>query len=178
MATIDRLVREVGRAFGRTRIWLTEYGYQTNPPDGSMGVSPALQARYLADAAHRAYATPYVDMLIQYLYKDEPDAARWQSGLVTSSGVEKTAHRAAVLPLAQVSRQGLRTVVWGHVRPEEGRQRYVLQQFRNGGWRAVGGVRSTTSRGFLNRTVRAWRGSKLRIWYPRDGLASPLLTVR
>jgi hypothetical protein len=64
------------------------------------------------------------------------------------------------------------------VRPEAGRQRYVLQQFRGGSWRAVGGVRATTSRGFLNRTVRAGRGSKLRLWYPRDRVASPLLTVR
>ena len=178
MATIDRLVREVGRAFGRKRIWLAEYGYQTNPPDRYLGVSAALQARYLADAAHRAYRTPYVDMLIQYLYKDEPDAARWQSGLVTSDGAAKTARRAAILPLAQVSRRGLRTVVWGQVRPESGRQRYVLQQFRNGSWRAVGGVRMTTSRGFLQRTLRAGKGSKLRLWYPRDRVTSPLLQIR
>jgi hypothetical protein len=178
MATIDRLVREVGRAFGRTRIWLTEYGYQTNPPDRSLGVSPALQARFLADAARRAYATPYVDMLIQYLYQDEPDSARWQSGLVTSGGAAKTSLRAAVLPFAQVSRRGLRTVVWGQVRPEDGRQRYVLQQFRGGAWRSVGGVRATTPRGFLTRTVRAGRGAKLRLWYARDRAASPLLLVR
>ena len=178
MATIDRLLREVGKAFGRKRIWLTEYGYQTNPPDGYLGVSPALQARYLAEAAHRAYATPYVDMLIQYLYKDEPDSARWQSGLVTAAGSAKTSWRAAVLPLAQVSRRGLRTTVWGQVRPEAGRQRYVLQQFRDGGWRSVDGIRTTTARGFLSRTVRAGRGAKLRIWYPRDAVASPLLLVR
>jgi hypothetical protein len=136
-----------------------------------------LQARYLADAAHRAYATPYVDMLIQYLYRDEPDAARWQSGLVTSSGSAKTARRAAVLPLAQVSRRGLRTAVWGQVRPEDGHQRYILQQFRTGAWHAVGGVRVTTARGFLQRTLRAGRGSMLRLWYPRDGVASPPLRV-
>ncbi len=177
MATIDRLVREVGKAFGRKRIWLTEYGNQTNPPDRHLGVSAALQARYLADAAHRAYATPYVDMLIQYLYKDEPDAARWQSGLVTSGGVEKTARRAAVLPLAQVSRRGLRTTIWGQVRPEEGRQRYILQQFHNGGWRSVGGARTTNARGFLTRTVRAGKGAKFRLWYPRDRVASPLLQI-
>jgi hypothetical protein len=178
MATIDRLLREVGKAFGRKRIWLTEYGYQTNPPDRLLGVSPALQSRYLAEAAHRAYATPYVDMLIQYLYQDEPHPSRWQSGLVTSSGVAKTSRRSSILPLAQVSRRGLRTVVWGQVRPEEGRQRYVLQQFREGKWRAVGGLRATTTRGFLSRTVRAGKGSKLRIWYPADAIASPLLSVR
>jgi hypothetical protein len=178
MATIDRLLREVGRAFGRKRIWLTEYGYQTNPPDRFLGVAPALQSRYLAEAAHRAHATPYVDMLIQYLYKDEPDAARWQSGLVTAGGSAKLSRRSAILPLAQVSRRGLRTVVWGQVRPEDGRQRYVLQQFRGGRWRAVGGVCATDARGFLTRTLRAGKGSKLRLWYPAGELASPLLTIR
>jgi hypothetical protein len=64
------------------------------------------------------------------------------------------------------------------VRPEAGRQRYVLQQFWNGKWRSVGGVRSTSSRGFLTRTLTAAKGAKLRIWYPRDGLTSPLLLVR
>ena len=177
MATIDRLLREVGKAFGRKRIWLTEYGYQTNPPDRFLGVSPALQARYLAEAAQRAHATPYVDMLIHYLYQDEPDAARWQSGLRTVAGHAKTSHRMAILPLAQASRTGVRTVLWGQVRPGQGRQRYVLQQYRSGAWRAVGGVRTTSSGGFLTRTVRAGKGAKFRIWYPLDRVTSPLVRV-
>jgi hypothetical protein len=67
--------------------------------------------------------------------------------------------------------------VWGQVRPEDGRVRYVLQQFRGGKWRAVGGVRTTDRRGFLYRTLRAGKGAKLRLWYPAGGIASPLLTV-
>ena len=109
LATIDRLLRHVHTAFGRKRIWLTEYGYQTNPPDRLLGVSPSLQAQYLAEAAERAYATPYVDMLIHYLYQDEPSTARWQSGLLTVAGRAKTSHRMAMLPLAHVSRTGVRT---------------------------------------------------------------------
>ena len=39
MANLERLLTEVRRAFGpRTRIWLTELGYQTNPPDRILGV--------------------------------------------------------------------------------------------------------------------------------------------
>ncbi len=178
MATLDRLLREVKTAWGGTRIWLTEYGYQTNPPDRVLGVSPALQARYLAEASRRVHATPRVDMLIHYLYKDEPSAARWQSGLMSFAGAAKPARRAFSLPLAQVSRSGVRTVLWGQVRPGKGPQRYILQEFRKGSWRSVGGVRRTTSRGYLTRTVRAGRGAKFRIWYPADKLASPLLSVR
>jgi hypothetical protein len=116
-------------------------------------------------------------MLIHYLYQDEPDAARWQSGLRTVTGRAKPSHRMAMLPLAQVSRTGLRTVLWGQVRPGTGKQRYILQQFRNGGWRSVGGLRTTSSRGFLTRAVRAGKGAKFRIWYPADRATSPLLRL-
>jgi hypothetical protein len=178
LATLDRLLREVKRAWGGKRIWLTEYGYQTNPPDRAFGVSPALQARYHADASRLVYATARVDMLIHYLYKDEPVAARWQSGLISASGSAKPSLRAFSLPLAQVSRRGLRTVLWGQVRPHAGRERYILQQFRSGGWRSVGGKRITTSRGYFSRIVRAGPGARFRIWYPRERFASPLLRIR
>jgi hypothetical protein len=178
MATLDRLLRHVQAAFGRKRIWLTEYGNQTNPPDRLLGVPLAAQARYLAEAAHRAYLAPRVDMLIQYLYRDEPELGRWQSGLVTSTGAAKPARSAFALPLAQVSRRGLRTVLWGQVRPGHGKQRYVLQQFRGGRWHAVGEVRTTTARGVLSRTVRAGKGAKLRLLDLRSGATSPVLLVR
>ncbi|MDX6438283.1 MAG: hypothetical protein QOF45_866 [Gaiellaceae bacterium] len=179
MATLERLQREVAHAFGSSkRIWLTEYGYQTSPPDGSLGVSKTLQARYVGEAAHRAFSARNVDMLIHYLYQDEPDIGRWQSGYVAAGGSVKLSYRAAQLPLAQVSRTGLRTVLWGQVRSGRGPQRYVLQQFRDGGWRSVGGLRQTSARGFLSRTVRAGYGTTFRLWQPSGGIASPLIRVR
>ena len=83
MATIDKLVTLVARDFGSARIWLSEYGYQSNPPDRFLGVSLALQARYMGEGAYVAYRTPRVDLLIHFLYRDEPNLARFQSGLVT-----------------------------------------------------------------------------------------------
>ena len=73
MSTIDKLVTETRKAFGRpVRLWLTELGYQSNPPDRIAGVPLAVQATYVAAAAYRAWLTPRVDLLIQYLYRDEP----------------------------------------------------------------------------------------------------------
>ena len=47
MATLERLLDETRKAFGtRTRIWLTELGYQTNPPDRILGVTWTRQARF------------------------------------------------------------------------------------------------------------------------------------
>jgi hypothetical protein len=178
MSTLDRLLREVGRAFPLARVWLTEYGYQTNPPDGILGVSPARQARYIGEASLRARTAPKVDMLIHYLYRDEPDLGRWQSGLETLAGRMKPGYWATMLPLAQISRQGATTRIWGQVRPGKGSQRYVLQQRRGDVWRAVGGVRTTSPRGYLEVPLRAGKGTKLRLWYPQERIASPPLVVR
>lgn len=178
MATLERLQAEVSRGFGAKRIWLTEYGYQTNPPDRFLGVSRELQARYLAEAALRAYRAPRVDMLIQFLVRDEPLAARWQSGLVGFDGTVKPAYQAFMLPLAQASRTGTRVVLWGQVRPRRGAQTYRLQQHRGGRWSWVGGNARTNGAGFFQRTVTAARGTKYRIWSSRDRVFSPVLTVR
>lgn len=177
MATLERLLRLVDRAFPRARVWLTEYAYQTNPPD-HFGVSRLDQARFVAEAARRVYSAPKVDMLIHYLYRDEPDLRRWQSGLETIDGRPKPALSATMLPLAQVSRRGGRTTVWGQVRPGDGRQRYALQKREHGGWVSVGGTRTTSRDGYLRRTVVATKGTTLRLWYPARRLASPVLVVR
>jgi hypothetical protein len=177
MATLPRLLTDVQRAFGaHVRIWLTEYGYQTNPPDRLLGVSYATQAHYLADAALRAYEAPRVDLLIQYLVRDEPDPARWQSGLLTTRDLPKPAYDAFRFPLAQVSRRGSRTTVWGQIRPG-GRATFRLQQFRAGAWRTVGAYR-TSALGSFTRVLQAPAGSRLRIWSARDRASSPVLTIR
>jgi hypothetical protein len=177
MANLPTFLAAVQRAFPGKRVWLTEYGYQTNPPDKFLGVSPALQARYLAEAALRAYLAPRVDMLINFLVRDEPNVGRWQSGLLNIGGVAKPSYYAFSLPLAQLSRRGSTTVLWGQVRPGAGRRTYVLEQLVSGHWKIVGGVARTDSRGFLRRTVRATRGARFRLVSPALSLASPALAV-
>jgi len=179
MATLPKLIAEVKRDFGtRTRIWLTEYAYNSKPPSKWLGVSNALQARYVGEAALRAYLAPRVDMLIHFLVRDEPNALKWTSGFYTSRGKVKPSFSAYAVPFAQVSRRGTRTTVWGQVRPRTGAQPYRLQQFRSGHWRWAGGTRLTTRGGFLRRVVTAGRGARLRIWSPRDRRYSVTITVR
>jgi hypothetical protein len=177
MATLDRLLTAVKRAFGpSTRVWLTEYGYQTNPPDHLLGVSYASQARYLAQAALKTYESPRVDVLIQYLVEDEPNPARWQSGLLTDTGLAKPAYETFRFPLTERSRTGLTTTLWGQVRPG-GQGTYVLQRSVDGGWHAVGGAATTTARGYLQRVVRAAPGARFRLWVPAEHAYSTVLTV-
>lgn len=178
MATLPKLIQEVKRDFGsRTRIWLTEYGYNSKPPSRWLGVSNALQARYVGEAALRAYLAPRVDVLIHFLVRDEPNGRRWTSGVLTSRGKVKLSFSAFALPLAQVSRHGKRTALWGQVRPRSGPQAYRLQQLRGGRWRWIGGTRWTSRTGFLRRVVTTGRGSRLRLWSPRDRRYSTILTI-
>jgi hypothetical protein len=178
MATLPRLIADVGRAFGRaTRIWLTEYGYQTNPPDKVLGVSPALQARYLSEAALRAYLAPRVDMLVDYLVRDEPDLSRWQSGMLTITGVQKPSYQAFQVPLTVESWDGVGVKLWGEIRPGSGRQPYVLEQLRDGRWARIGGTAYTSPRGFFTRSVRAEPGAIFRVLQISRGLASSTLTA-
>jgi hypothetical protein len=177
MANLPTLLGDVQRYFPGKRVWLTEYGYQTNPPDRFLGVSLALQAQYLAQAALRAYLAPRVDMLINFLVRDEPNVGRWQSGLLNIGGVAKPSYYAFSLPLAEISRHGSSTVLWGQVRPGSGRRTYVLEQLVLGRWKIVGGVARTDSRGFLRRTVRAPTGARFRLVSPPLELKSPALSV-
>ena len=60
-----------------------------------------------------AYRTPRVDLLIHFLYRDEPELARFQSGLVTLGDKPKPALAAFEAPLAETSRTGARVGLWG-----------------------------------------------------------------
>jgi hypothetical protein len=178
MARLPDLLGEVRRDFGSKRVWLTEYGYQTNPPDRYLGVSRSLQAKYLDQAAYLARKAPRVDLLIHFLVKDERVRGRWQSGLIAAGGAQKPSFWSFALPLLQLSRDGSRTVLWGQVRAGRGRQRYVLQRVTNGHWRSIGGSRLTSSRGYFQRVVAATRGTRFRVLNLQDRSASLRLTVR
>ena len=97
LGNINVLVREVTRLYGNKRIWITEYGYQTNPPDTIFGVSYAKQAQYLTQAHGIAKRHPRIDMFLWFLLRDErrPKADEgWQSGLLTADGERKPAFAA------------------------------------------------------------------------------------
>ena len=83
LGNIGDMIRQVTKLWGRKRIWLTEYAYQTNPPDRVFGVSYAKQALYLKQAFAIARKQPRVDMMLWFQLKDEPGIGGWQSGLMT-----------------------------------------------------------------------------------------------
>jgi hypothetical protein len=94
LGNFSDLTKLLVQLYGNKRVWITEYGYQTNPPDALVGVSYAQQAAYLTEAFAIARKNPRVDMMLWFLLKDEPSIAGWQSGLLTASGAKKPAFAA------------------------------------------------------------------------------------
>ena len=162
MATISKLVTLVTRDFGSARIWLSEYGYQSNPPDRFLGVSLALQARYMSEGAYAAYHAPRVDLLIHFLYRDEPVIARFQSGLVTVTNVQKPALTAFELPLAQISRSGTQSALWGQLRAPAGGSTARLERQVGSRWQAFATVHAGAG-GFFRWTGALPAGSEVRV---------------
>jgi hypothetical protein len=102
LGNIEALVSELTRLYGPKRIWLTEYGYQTNPPDGVFGVSWATQAQYVRQSFAIARRHPRIDMLLWFLLQDERDPARWQSGFISAAGERKPSFEAFRRSLADL----------------------------------------------------------------------------
>jgi hypothetical protein len=94
LGNIGDLTKELTRLYGRKPLWITEYGYQTKPPDRSYGVSWKAQAKYLAQAFALARRNPRIQMMIWFLIKDEPRVAGWQSGFFSYGGTRKPSFQA------------------------------------------------------------------------------------
>jgi hypothetical protein len=177
MAKLPEIRADVTRNFGPVPLWLTEYGYQTNPPDRLLGVSYTLQAAYIGQAAYRVWAQSGVTVLIQFLVRDEPSLGGWQSGLFTAGGAAKLSYHAFALPLVQVARHGSSVELWGQVRPGSGPRDYTIERATAGGWTAVGGTKRTGRGGTFLRTLTLRAGTRVRLFAPSISWASPPLKL-
>ena len=94
LANIGVLTELLSKLYGNKKLWITEYGYQTRPPDRSFGVSWIKQAKYLTQAYKIARKNPRITMMLWFLLKDEGRLGGWQSGLFTAGGKKKPAYDA------------------------------------------------------------------------------------
>ena len=111
---------DLGGRLGRINkglpVYYTEYGFQTNPPDHLLGVSPTKQAEYINESDAIAYRQSRVRSVAQYLLRDEPLTGGFQSGLRFFDGSFKPAYAAYRLAIwVANSRDGV--TVYGQTRP-------------------------------------------------------------
>jgi hypothetical protein len=146
-----------------TPLHLTEFGYQTDPPDPYDGIPRSRQSRWLQEAAYIAWRDPRVRTLVQYEWQDEPTKsvgsgrkryAGWQSGLLDKNGRPKPALAGFQHPfVADATTLAPRVRFWGQVRP--GRTHRVALQRRSpsGSWVTIARL-TTNSRGVLVKTIK------------------------
>ncbi|HEX4109766.1 MAG TPA: hypothetical protein VHX88_16640 [Solirubrobacteraceae bacterium] len=135
LPTLTSLLAKVLGAYGVNRplgmpLYLTEFGYITNPPN-PLGVSFAEQAAYMNEAEFIAYNNPDVSAFSQFLLVDSAPkkgqanalaayGGTFQTGLELANGDHKPAYDAYRLPVdvptAHVSAPGGAIRVWGEVR--------------------------------------------------------------
>jgi hypothetical protein len=158
-----------GRLRRRLPLWLTEFGFQSNPPNKLAGLRLAKQAEYINWSDWIAFRSPRVKSVAQYeLYDDTRDGA-FQTGLRLAGGKRKPSWFAYRLPIF-VTRSGRAHVrVFGQVRPAGARRVAIQRKARpKAAWKTVG--RATVNRaGYLYRRLRARGGSWRLAWSPTTG---------
>jgi Glycosyl hydrolase catalytic core len=91
LGNMNTLISLVNKLWGKKRIWITEYGWQT-PPDRIFGVSFARQAAYVRQSYAIARANPRIDMMVWFMLRDDTNlGVGWQSGFLTAAGKKKPA---------------------------------------------------------------------------------------
>jgi len=154
MHRIDPKIRDV---------YLTEFGYESNPPDPVKPFTPTEQAQNINWAEYLAWKNPEIKSYPQFLLRDmgtvsQADAARgkrdygdWQSGLFFNDGTPKPA--ATSFPLAlhvdcttelNKSRAKL-LVIWGHIRPGSGPHPVTIESGAKAAFRPAGTAASLAS---------------------------------
>ncbi|HET6550078.1 MAG TPA: cellulase family glycosylhydrolase [Solirubrobacter sp.] len=181
---LDRLRHRHRLRIGRN-VHLTEFGYQTSPPDRAVGIKLSLQTRYLQQAAYIAWKTKRVRGLSFYQWDDEPVVnlgrgtkryAGWQTGLRFNSGRPKPVLSTMAAPfVVDRPRRAKKALLWGQVRPDA--EPLVTVQMRRRGshrWTDLMQLRTARDGTWSHRIKVPSRGATYRYeWTPVPNLFDP-----
>jgi hypothetical protein len=167
-------------------IYVTEYGYETNPPDPYRGVSPRLQSAYLNQAQYMAWKDPRVRSFAQFLLVDSaPNPAypkrtqgywsSFQTGLVYAGGLPKPSLNSYRIPIFIPDppvKAGASATIWGMLRPaQNGTNQHALIQWRarRGAYRTLAKLTTGDPSGFLSARVNVPGAGAVRIAWTAPG---------
>ena len=182
---VDVLERALNGTFGQYHrrrsggvpIYLTEWGYVTNPPNPAYTTTLKDQATWLNQGDYMTFRDPYVKALAQFELVDVPTPKRqthhewtrsFTSGLEFSNGDPKPSLGAYRLPIWLASpRHGSSVPFWGQLRAANHSSTQVGQiQFRAKGsstWKTVTTVRTTNSQGFISTHISLGSAGTVRL---------------
>jgi hypothetical protein len=161
----------------RMKLWITEFGFQTSPPDTfqtPIGKVPG----FMGQSEWMMWRNPRVASHSHYLLYDDPDTGSFQTGLRFAGGkIKPGVYNAYRLPFYVRHRGGRRVEVWGGVRAA-GRGRRVTVQVRRGGrWSKLGNA-TTAKRGYFRKRFRVAGASERRFRFKAGGRTSVQLKAR
>ncbi len=198
VAKMERVLGGVFAGYGASRsggipIYLSEWGYVTNPPNPEYHTTLAEQATWLNQGEYMMWSKPFVKGLAQFLLVDvapppssSPSAAEWlhsfTTGLMFYNGKPKPALAAYRIPIwLPDARPGPRVSVWGELRPADHSTTQTGSiDFAPSGstvWRTLATVRTTSREGFVfthvdipsSGEVRlAWQSPAGTVYYSRS----------
>ena len=190
-SSLDRIQRIYGSG-KRFPIYITEYGYVTNPPNHSQHfVSPATAAAYINWAEYLSWRSPRIATTMQYLLNDPnprvgvPEFGGFATGLRFFGGRPKPTLAAYRLPLFLPSTSATARTraleVWGCVRPAHYAQlashraqvaRIQFQRGSRGPFVTVKTVRITDPRGYFDVPVTFPASGAVRIAWNYHGIST------
>ena len=191
---LDELAAKTSSVAAGLNLFMTEYGFETNPPDPFSGVPLTAQAKYNTVGEHLAWANPRIASQAQFLLADVAPLRRrkkntkgywftYQSGLFFQRGQPKPAAYAYSFPFVATptgvdAATGAPSFnLWGQLRfLPNGAAETVQIQWRpkdsSSGWVTVGGPVAVDRFGYFQAARVApaalpgeWRG----VWLRPDG---------
>lgn len=182
---LDKVARRT-RVINRDMpVYLTEFGYESNPPDPINGVTQVDQAEWLNVGDYIAYRSDRILANTQFQLLDvppqtrfEPDSRQYwftyQSGLYTSDGQPKLAAFAYEMPFEARDAGGGTYLFWGQTRfaPNGSPQTVYLQvkDPASGGWSNAATVPVSNAMGYWTQTLSASAGQTWRtVWHGAGG---------
>jgi hypothetical protein len=166
---IEHALDQTFSAYGRlppggVPLYLTEWGYKTNPPNPFVKWTVAQQATYLNEGEYLAWADPRVRAFGQFLLVDASPKAHavsrrdywstFQTGLMYLNGAPKPSFAAFRIPIwLPDPHHGQSVVIWGQLRPAHSvmTQWGLLEYQRQGTqmWDSSRFIQTDNPRGFL-----------------------------
>jgi hypothetical protein len=173
LSRLEQGLDSIFTAYGVHRqlpLYLTEYGYETNPPNPYRGINPAEQALYLDEAEYLAWRDARVRSLSQFLlYDSAPNRSyapgtpgywsSFQTGLLYENGGQKPAFNSFRLPVyvpQPVFSRGAEILIWAMLRlaPNGTKQRAQIQwRGPTGGYLTLKTLTTSDPSGFVTGRV-------------------------
>jgi hypothetical protein len=161
---LNRAAARRGRISGNRPVFITEFGYQSKPPDKFSNVSPTQQGQYINESDRLFYSDRRIKSVSQYELVDVPQKDQFNTGLRFVGGKRKPAYADYEVPAVVTKRSSKSVEVYGQVRPARvapgGSRTTVAVQVASGGsFTTVKNVR-TNSRGIFKVNISRAGASK------------------